>query len=332
MISSTWIFTQTITDGSGQIWHQEEVRDFLPCYEDLLFDAVCAGQIANDGMLPPAVVEPVWAEDEAGRVAGITLHLPPRRRYYDKAIFADRVWDVLIGQGWLKEAQGEAKNFAWYVEAQPRTAERKRRFASALTRQPYPLVPRPLSDFGIAPPGDDEDDSEDDSAAVSLFIAATLLEELQAETAQSLEKERADFLAGQLLLTGEGKAALVLTSRVPARVEASASQAHFSFSPLTFEIAQQEIAARADGTTILGWHHNHPPPCARQCLQTIPPCKTETVFFSTADRSVHRASFPAPYLIALVSGKGAERRADQPTVRAYGWQDGVVKEREFSVF
>jgi hypothetical protein len=92
------------------------------------------------------------------------------------------------------------------------------------------------------------------------------------------------------------------------------------------------MAERQDGTTICGWHHNHPPPCGGECLMIVPACKTETVFFSTDDRLVHRTSFPAPYMVALVSGKESEKRADQPGVRAYGWQDSLVKERGFSVF
>ncbi len=325
MIKSSHIFIQTITDEAGAIKHQEEARDFLPCYEDLLFAAVCAGAAPNDGSLPQVTIEPVWADSGARMVAGVMACLPPVSKQYDNAIFADRVWELLAEKGLVKELSEEGKKFVWRVEAKPREEERRRRFSSSLSRRPYPLAQQPLSDFGVAQAGGN-------GQPFSLFIAAPLLEELRAETARSLDKERADFLCGHLAQAEDRSVALVVTGRVPARVEESASQAHFSFSPLTFELAQKEIAGRNDGTTICGWHHNHPPSCGGDCLQTIPPCKTATVFFSAADRSVHRASFPAPYLVALVSGKESEQRADQPGVRAYGWQDALVREIDYSVF
>jgi hypothetical protein len=37
-------------------------------------------------------------------------------------------------------------------------------------------------------------------------------------------------------------------------------------------------------------------------------------------------------MIALVCGKEAERRADDPIIKAFGWQNGVVNEVEFSIF
>jgi hypothetical protein len=325
MVKSSHVFIQTITDEEGNVKHQEEARDFLPCYEDLLFAAVCSGAAPNDGSLPPATIEPVWADSGASRVAGVSACLPPLSKQYDHAIFADRVLELLVEKGLVKELSEEGKKLAWHVEAKPREEERKKRFSSALSRQPYPLSQRPLSDFGVA-------QADGNGKPFSVFIAAALLEELRAETAKSLDRERADFLCGHLAQAEDGSIALVVTGRVPARVEESASQAHFAFSPLTFELAQQEIAGRDDGTTICGWHHNHPPTCGGDCLQTVPPCKTATVFFSAADRSVHRASFPAPYMIALVSGKESEQRADQPGVRAYGWQDALVREIEYSVF
>jgi hypothetical protein len=37
-------------------------------------------------------------------------------------------------------------------------------------------------------------------------------------------------------------------------------------------------------------------------------------------------------MVALVSGKEQERRADQPGVRAYGWRDAIIREIDYSVF
>ena len=65
---------------------------------------------------------------------------------------------------------------------------------------------------------------------------------------------------------------------------------------------------------------------------TIPACGTDNVAFSMNDRIVHRSAFGRPYMVALVSGKGSGRRADDPSLGAYGWQRGRICERTWSVF
>jgi hypothetical protein len=93
MIKSSHIFIRTITDESGDVKHQEEARDFLPCYEDLLFAAVCSGAAPNNGSLPLATIEPVWADSGESGVAGVIACLPPLIKQYGAAIFADRVFE-----------------------------------------------------------------------------------------------------------------------------------------------------------------------------------------------------------------------------------------------
>jgi len=327
MLQSRYSFLLMITDQAGVVVHQEEIQDFLPCYEDLLFSAVCTGKIPNDGKLPPASVEPMWQGEEEERVAGVVVSLPPFSKRYGLSIFAERVWEVLVERELVKEEREEGRRFSWRIEAKEKKWEEKRkgRLYISLSRQPYPLVHESLSCFGI-------EKAPVENRPLSLFISRSLLEGLQEEAAQSLDTERADILTGRLVQEAEEHVALVITGKTPALTETASSRAHFSFSPLTFLTAQREIAQRPNGETIIGWWHNHPPPCGGTCLQYIPPCKTSTVFFSTADRSVHRASFPAPYMIALVSGKETDKRANDPGVQAYGWENGVIKKKRFSVF
>ena len=159
-----------------------------------------------------------------------------------------------------------------------------------------------------------------------------MLAGLRAASAECLERERADFLTGYLVHESEGRVSVALLDRTPATAEKTSSAVHFEFSGKTFDAARREVERRANGQVILGWHHNHPPPCGRQCLMTIPACGTENVFFSVADRIVHRCGFVSPYMVALVTGKVRHRPADDPAVRAFGWSDGVIVERAFSVF
>jgi proteasome lid subunit RPN8/RPN11 len=323
MFTASHHFILTITDEAGSVLHSEEMNDFLPCVEEIYFAAVCAGQVANDGKPASALIEPVWSNADKETLAGVRASLPPLSKTWGLEIFADKVTQALRNGDKLREWLEEKKKFAWQVTAEPRAEEKTRRFTSRLSRAPYPLERRPLADFGIV---------QSEARAFSVFIASALLDELRRATADSLEIERADFLLGHLLQPGEGSVALVITDRLPAVVETSASKAHFSFSPQTFVEAQREMAGRSDGAVICGWHHNHPPPCGGECLPVVPPCKTATLFFSLDDRLVHRASFAASWMIALVSGKEAERRADQPGVRAWGWRDGIVQQTDFTIF
>jgi len=322
-MESHYSFLLSIIDEAGAVVHREEVQDFLPCFEDLLYSAVCTGKVPNDGKLPPASVVPVWRDGEGGEVAGVTVSLPPLSKRYGLVIFSDSVRQV--ERDLVKDGGEGGKKFTWRVEAKEREEERKGKLRISLTRQPYPIVRRSLSDFGI-------EKGASGNNPFSLFISRSLIDELREETGRSLDTERADILSGYLVQEAEGGVGLVVMGRTPALAETASSRVHFAFSPLTFLAAQREIGMQPNGETIVGWAHNHPPPCGGNCLKFIPPCNASTVFFSAADRSVHRASFPAPYMIALVSGKGADKRADDPEVKIFGWEDGVIREKEFSVF
>ena len=125
---------------------------------------------------------------------------------------------------------------------------------------------------------------------------------------------------------------MVVTGHSPVEVGAGASRGHCEFAPETFLAIRREVASRADGAVIVGWAHTHPPVCGAACLQRVPTCSTGMLFFSSDDHAVHRAAFPARYMVALVSGKEPGRRADEPGVRAFGWQEGGIVERRFQVF
>ncbi len=316
MLRFTHSLSLAVRDENGQPVHQEPVRDLRPCYEDLLFSAVCAGKVPNDGAFPPAIVEPVWRDR---RVAGLTLALTGFQKFYGLPIFADRVLEVLVAKKLVEEA-GQRERYCWQIEASEAAGDGRRgKLAVSLARRPYPFCD------AVAGPGGSSD------GPFPVSVSAALLGELREATASSLELERADILTGRLFRAPGGQVSLRVSGRIPAP-ESSASRAHVTFSPLTFQAVQQELARQTGEETVCGWHHSHPPPCGRDCLLVAPACQTANLFFSLADRTVHRASFPAPYMIGLVSGKQAGKRADDPGFQAYGWQEGVIQEVSFATF
>jgi hypothetical protein len=189
-----------------------------------------------------------------------------------------------------------------------------------------PLVRAPLDALGVDPPLAADGD-------LPLLVSRDVADALLANTARSLDVERADLLTGKVVQTPDGRVAVMVTGRTPATTAAVASRSHFAFSPETFVAAREEVRREHGGAAIVGWHHNHPPSCGRECLAVIPACATSTLFFSApSDHAVHRSSFPAAYMVALVSGKEAGQTADRPGLRAWGWRDGAIAARELIVF
>ena len=178
-----------------------------------------------------------------------------------------------------------------------------------------------LSGMGIDTAGQSRD----------IWIAESVLAELRASAAANLDRERAQFLVGRLV-AGNGQATVVISGMFPAHTETGSSATHFGFSPNTFEAARREVNRRNDGMAILGWAHNHPPPCKRACLGVVPACPSDNLFFSPQDRTVHRAGFSAPYTVALVAGKAAEGGRTPPGSARFGWRDGVIVEKSFGAF
>ena len=163
-----------------------------------------------------------------------------------------------------------------------------------------------------------------------LYLSKAVIDELREDTRRSLHVEQAAILTGRLVQDPDGSIAVLVTGRTHATVEARGTAATFEFSPLTFAAARAESLARDPGCTILGWAHNHP--VCQDCPLVEPYCRSETVFFSLADRQVHRTSFAAPYAIALVLGKGRHKSPSDPIVRAYVWNHGTINEHPFHVY
>lgn len=318
MLASTHRFFLRVSEEGGQAVCRSGASGFLSVYEDLLFAAVSAGLAPNDGQAPEGTVEPVWRE---GRVDGVVAELAGLRKTYPLEIFRHDVHELLLRKG-LLGGGGDAPAYEWLVEAAEALPARTRTRVR-VRREPYPFEERDLSSMGIAALGGEP------SGGLRLYVMAQVFEELRRETASSLAVERADILTGVLLRAGAGAAAVV-TGRFPLAFDTTASAVHVAFSPLTFEAARQE-RTRVRGDSLLGWHHNHPPKCGRDCLMTVPACENDSIFLSIADYSVFLGGFPSSHLVGLISGKGKNRRADDPDMRAYGWRDGIVREIPFTV-
>lgn len=329
MLECCFRFDVVVADDAGSLVHRERVDDLQPVFEDMLFAAVRAGVMPNDGRLCSVSLTPVWAERGAPRVSVIAAQLGTLRKSYGLTAVAELLRAaVLTEESIVAALERDGTRLQWWLEAQQREADpgrhTPRRLKVTLRREPFPLTFAPFPEFGLAGP-------VTDANPVAIAIRGPVLEAIRAETTASLDTERADILVGHVVSDPTGRVAVVVSDRIPAVRETTASREHFTFSPITFDAARRAVAARRDGAIAVGWAHNHPP-CGSDCLRVVPPCQNSTLFLSApADRAVHRACFSAPYMIALVSGKAAGRRASEPEVRAWGWRDAAIVAREFSV-
>jgi len=314
-------FVQRVCDRTGTLIAEQAVTDFRPLAEDVAFSGVLGGRLANDGKWGAASVEPFFEEE---KLAGVTVRRAGEQKSYPNSVFADQAWAMLLAaDGMDDEASAREKvTFTWELQLRLRDPDsQKKRLSAAVTYAPFPFSADTAGALGI----------EADGRRADIWVSSKLLEELRESAVKNLDRERAHFLTGRLLKEG-GRGVVALSGRIAAEIESGSSAVHFGFSPQTFAAARREAERRNDGLTVLAWAHNHPPPCRFDCLGVAPPCASDNVFFSVADRSVHRAGFSAPYAAALVAAKGAGRRADDPEFRAYGWRGGVIVEKGFFTF
>ena len=320
-------FFLSFRDAHGATAFEAELTDFGALYHDLAFRAVCAGTRANDGDWGEARVEPVWNE---AKLVGLRVRLDDVTQIYSRAVFADQATELLVAHyardSATREDEADEPKWAGRIDVRHECKVEPEKPRRAFVRRlPYPLVERAQCPSAIRLP-------EPAGRRQSLAVASKLLADLAEASANSLEEERADFLTGYVVKDGAGAAAVIVLDRIPAEAATTKSIVHFGFSPQTFAAAQRVLDERGSGQSIVGWCHNHPPPCGRKCLMTVPACATANVFFSVADRTVHRRGFGNPYMVALVAGKGAHRRADDPVFRAFGWRNGMIRERSFTTF
>jgi hypothetical protein len=309
-----------VVSDHAKVVHEEELN-FNALFHDVTFSAVCRGSLPNDGKWGPTVLQ---TRSSGNRVEAVVVTVGGASRTYDRAVFRDRALEVLLNQAVAGESRADEKpELSWDLQVRDTAATGRRRARASVRHQPYPLRQgsRPLA---VAIPRDGDD-------RLSIRISADLLADLHEVSTDSLDREQVSFLTGHLVREPSGRVSVLLLDRLQATAAAGSSRVHFGFSPQTFLAARSELERRESGQVILGWHHNHPPPCGRECLMKVPACDTENVFFSLDDRAVHRSAFDRPYMVALVSGKGKGLRADDPLMRAYGWQRGRIRRRRWTI-
>jgi JAB N-terminal domain len=148
---------------------------------------------------------------------------------------------------------------------------------------PEPEPPRSsLAALGV--PGADDRAT----APVAVVIPAALVTSLERTYPFSEQLEEGGFLAGTVYRdAGPGGYLLHVTAVIPAE-RTGATAIEFTFTGESFLRVSEQLAARADGATLLGWYHTHLFPA------------TPRSGLSAVDAALHRSTFRRPWQIAAL--------------------------------
>jgi len=283
------------------------------CVEDALFQSGRCGELANDGLLPEPVLEPLWQADHP-IVTGLSVAFeghPPR--HYGRDVFVSQAREL------TRRLRADAKLDAsdaliWNVVARKKEALTSGSIRT--TREAFPLELASLPHVSVG--------------SYEVRIDAAALRHLDERVRGAGQMERAELLLGRLRHDAERKAfELKIQDVVPlAPGRGGNSSIHFSFDPHAFVAARRAAHQRSDGLLPCGWHHNHNP--CDDCFAK-PQCPADWVFFSDDDQGVHASLFPRPHMVALVGGKVGSLPASRPGFRLFGWSRAEVRERSFRV-
>ena len=70
MAGTGYRFFLTFHETSGALIHEEEIKDLPSLQQDVVFPAVCAGKLPNDGQWGQASVDPAFVD---GKLSGFTV-------------------------------------------------------------------------------------------------------------------------------------------------------------------------------------------------------------------------------------------------------------------
>lgn len=331
-------------DLGGKFRHRWETTDFRNCMADFRFSAFRQGLLPNDGSDPLITLKPLLTTPRGTNGNGfqliVDLNGAPFTKIYGQYIFRYEIRRVLMD---LMKAGESLKDvdlkfrLIFLKESQNKSVSEekvKQKFSFTAQHPKLPIVNRKLSTFlgkttlhlnGHGNNGD-----------FPVYVAEHVVQTMIEHSLKNKEREEAGFLSGYLCQDPDGGELFsICTDQIVADGgaerpvdETGCSVVQFQFSPEIFYHAQQIVAHRNKGETLLGWWHSHPWPFT---CQKTDRCKCTSLFFSAADVEVMEAAFAAPYQVAVVIG-GAAEAPKKAVPQMYGWRDGLMAAREFERF
>ena len=112
MLDATHQFFLCVRDNEGRELFRKEAEPLQTVYEDLLYSAVLAGEVPNDGTSPPVTIEPEFRDS---RLHAVHAALGLRTKRYTLDLFRDQASQILASPELVERANGAT--LSWDVEA-----------------------------------------------------------------------------------------------------------------------------------------------------------------------------------------------------------------------
>ena len=121
-----------------------------------------------------------------------------------------------------------------------------------------------------------------DSAALPVFFPQSLLQEACDEASRFPEGEVGGMLLGHLCRDAHsGEIFLEVTALVPGEETLESTESTVTFTPDSWQLAQELIRLRGRGEILVGWSHSHPFRLCADCNVPPPPaCVAKVLFYS----------------------------------------------------
>ncbi|MCZ6695713.1 MAG: hypothetical protein O7A63_04140 [Acidobacteria bacterium] len=334
-MNAPYRFTLEIYDGQGASLGQEPISvDFQPAEEWARFMAIRSGVLPAARPSAQAFLQPIWHHDR-GRpyTEGFRVRLQMEHHREATSDFTALYFGELAQQASSRLVERmqlrPGDPFQFIVTAFPKEEREERprpRFRAEEVVTALPVREAVLRDRmrSASPQGVVQADD------IPVFVPRGVLIEA---TALALEKgaiETGGILVGHLYrdqIAGEIFAGV--TTQIPA-VHALGDRTSLKFTAEAWTHVQGVLDLRRRDEVHLGWWHSHIPNAwCRNCpIERRRRCPLSTGFFSTQDRSLHRAVFSPAYAQALVVNVIG---ADEQTTTMFGWRHGTIQQRGFYV-
>ncbi|MBM3882253.1 MAG: hypothetical protein FJ387_21460 [Verrucomicrobia bacterium] len=339
MPGSAYRYVLELFDQDGRRLGQHPVDpDWEPAREWLRFSTLCQALSGSASSQGPVDIQPVWSTAAGAPYVGsfravMTLdsHDPrPAICEIPTAYLRSLAQDAatgLVERGLLKEGD----TFRYLVSAYPAATKVEShstcRFNTEEVSPPSCTRVTPLATLQAraTPFGEIGEDP------FPLFVPEAVLAEGKARVQRAGPVETGGLLVGHLHQdAASGGPFLEVTAQIPA-AHTEADKHRLRFTPATWQSAQAALELRRRGEQIVGWWHSHPAQawCSTDCApEKRAACPLSRPFFSKDDLLVHRVVFTKAFCVALLL-----THLPSGTIQftAFGWRQGMVQSRGFSV-
>lgn len=338
-----YCFRLSFFNDSGDDIHQQaiETADFDRAIRETYFKAFRTGCLSSYApVLENASVEPRFAGTDPTRCEGFRVSLAgPDGDFsvdFPNAYFGITATTVRAG---LKASGKLSDDSTWYYTLEAYLEDLPASAPPSFISLDPPTNLTPVRDVALCQQGRQEPWDEPDSADLPVLVSRTVIEDGCEEASRHPDREIGGLLLGHLCKDPEsGKGFLLVSCLVSSEGTGESTSTSVTFTDDSFAKARELISVRSQAgllpEMIVGWFHSHPFSFCKECpLPTPTECINKILFYSPDDLQLMESTFDQPFMVGLLAGvePKLETALGHLPVRLYGWREGQITSRGFSV-